>query len=80
MQSKNTLLYQLLKTSTSNKQKYWLKCSVLMAYEVFGVKLSAIVMGLICIFTCFHVAFEIAYIANGATLSFFFFLPPSLFI
>lgn len=51
-----------------------------MAYEVFGVKLSAIVMGLICIFTCFHVAFEIAYIANGATLSFFFFLPPSLFI
>lgn len=43
-----------------------------MAYEVFGVKLSAIVMGLICIFTCFHVAFEIAYIANGATLSFFF--------
>lgn len=44
-----------------------------MAYEVFGVKLSAIVMGLICIFTCFHVAFEIAYIANGATLSFFFF-------
>lgn len=52
---------------------------MLMAYGVFGVKLSAVVMGLICIFTCFHVAFEIAYTANGATLSFFF-LPPSLFI
>lgn len=52
---------------------------MLMAYGVFGVKLSAVVMGLICIFTCFHVAFEIAYTANGATLSFFFYRLPFLF-
>lgn len=53
---------------------------MLMAYGVFGVKLSAIVMGPICIFTSFHVVFEMVYTYRPTFCLFFLYLFPFLLV